>query len=110
MHKEAVESMQRAAVLNGPRDSAQLAYIYAVTGNPAEARRIVQRLADTESQRRLPAAAIAMAYAGLGDADEAFRWLDKAPCTAGLAVTAGFERIRSDPRFPGQLRRMGLLP
>ncbi|MGH7463289.1 MAG: tetratricopeptide repeat protein, partial [Longimicrobiales bacterium] len=110
MHTAAVESMQRAAELSGARDSAQLAYIYAATGNPAEARRIVQRLVDTESQRDLPAPAMAMAYAGLGDADEAFRWLDKTPCASGLAVTAGFESIRSDPRFDVLLRRIGLLP
>jgi hypothetical protein len=54
-----------------------------------------------------------MAYSGLGDADEAFRWLARAYQQRGsfmtlLAVAAGFESIRSDPRFADLLRRMGL--
>jgi serine/threonine-protein kinase len=113
MHKEAIESMQRAAAIAGVRDSAQLAYIYAVSGQRAEARTIVQRLLDSGSQRYLPPFHIAMAYAGLGDADQAFRWLEEAflqhaSFMDGLAVAAGFDSIRSDPRFDDLLRRMRL--
>jgi hypothetical protein len=50
---------------------------------------------------------------GLGEADEAFRWLEaayeeRASFMDGLAVTTGFDAIRSDPRFAQLLRRMGL--
>ena len=112
-HLEAIASMQRAAELNGPRDSAQLAYIYGATGRPAEARLILRRLLDSAPRRYLPPFHIAMAYAGLGDADEAFRWLEtayeeRASFMDGLAVTMGFDAIRSDPRFDRLLRRMGL--
>lgn len=112
-HSEAIASMQRAAELSGPRDSAQLAYIYGATGRLAEARRILQHLLDSAPQRYLPPFHIAMAYAGVGDAEEAFRWLEtaydeRASFMDGLAVTTGFDAIRSDPRFGQLLRRMGL--
>ena len=112
-HAEAIASMQRAAELSGPRDSAQLAYMYGATGRPAEARLILQRLLDSAPDRYLPPFHIAMAYAGLGDADEAFRWLEtayeeRASFMDGLAVTMGFDSIRSDPRFDRLLGRMGL--
>jgi hypothetical protein len=107
MNDSAIAAMRRAAELNG-RDSSQLAYIYAATGERAEARRIMQRLVNTESQRRLPANGMAMAYAALGDFDEAFRRLDTGGCVLGLGVTAGFKSLRSDPRFADLLRRKGL--
>jgi tetratricopeptide (TPR) repeat protein len=113
MHAEAIASMRRAAELSGPRDSAQLAYVYATAGDRAEAQRVLQRLLDSAPERYLPPFHIAMAYAGLGDADAAFRWLDdaleqRASFMDGIAVAAGFERIRSDPRFTRLLRRMDL--
>ena len=112
MHHEAVASMQRAAALSGPRDSAQLAYIYAATGDHAEARRILGRLGGRSCLDPL-GFHMAMAYAGLGDANESFRWLERAYEQHGsfmnlLAVTTGFESVRSDPRFADLLRRMGL--
>ena len=110
-HAEAIAAMRRAAELSGPRDSAQLAYIYGATGRPAEARLILRRLLDSAARRYLPPFHIAMAYAGLGEPDEAFRWLEAALAERGsfmnlLAVAAGFESLRPDPRFPDLLRRM----
>jgi hypothetical protein len=72
-----------------------------------------RRLREGLPERYLPPFHIAMAYAGLGNADAAFRWLDaaleqRASFMDGIAVAAGFERIRSDPRFTRLLRRMDL--
>jgi tetratricopeptide (TPR) repeat protein len=113
MRREAIASMRRAAALSGLRDSAQLAYIYAAAGDRAEARRVLGRL--EKSGRRLEPFGfhLAMGYAGLGDADETFRWLEAAYAAHGgfmnlLAVTTGFDSVRSDPRFADLLRRMGL--
>jgi serine/threonine-protein kinase len=113
MYREAIASLERAAALSGPRDSAQLAYMYGVTGDTAQGRAVLQRLIGTQSQRYLPPFHIAMAYAGLGDADAAFRWLElgyqqRGSFMEGLAVTAGFDAIRSDPRFDDLLHRMEL--
>jgi tetratricopeptide (TPR) repeat protein len=115
MNAEAIDSMQRAAALSGPRDLAQLAYVFAVTGDTGEARRILSGLLANESRPAVLGFHLAMAYAGLGDADEAFRWLEAAFDERGsfmnlLGVSAGFESVRADRRYEDLLRRMGLRP
>ncbi|MEO5825433.1 MAG: protein kinase [Gemmatimonadales bacterium] len=110
---EAVASMQRAAASSGPRDSAQLAYIYAATGDAAEARRVLARVLMDETRVEPLGFHIGMAYAGLGETDDAFRWLEAGYRERGgfmnlLAVSSGFDAVRSDPRFADLLRRMGL--
>jgi Tfp pilus assembly protein PilF len=104
---QAIADMRRAAELNG-RDSAQLAFIYGATNHRAEARRILRRPVKTESQRQLPVAGTAMAYAALGDVDEAFRILETNTCEPALGVSVGYKSLRSDPRFADLLRRKGL--
>ena len=116
MHQEAIVSMRRAAALGGARDSAQLAYIYAATGDHAEARRLLGVLlggGGGSPDLGLLGFHFALAYAGLGETEEAFRWLNTAYEERGgfmnlLAVTTGFESVRADPRFADLLRRMGL--
>jgi serine/threonine-protein kinase len=115
MDSAAIASFKRAAELSGARDSAQLAYGYAATGQPAEARRILDRLLSTASQRYVPPFHVAVAWAGLGETDEAFRWLQTAyeqhaSFMDGVAVHPGLESIRSDPRFDQLLRSMRLRP
>ena len=53
------------------------------------------------------------AYAGLGDNDQAFAWLEKAyqeryDRMVWLNVDALLEPLRSDPRFKDLVRRVGL--
>jgi len=58
---------------------------------------------------------IAEVYAVLGNADEAFEWLDRAidrrdGSLANLTVSPFFDNIRDDPRFRDVLERVGLKP
>jgi Tfp pilus assembly protein PilF len=106
MKDSAIAAMRQAAAYDR-RDSAQLAYIYARAGNRAEALRIVQHFS-AESQHPLPEPGMAMAFAALGDINEAFRRLERTPCEVGLRVSAGYESLRSDPRFDDLVRRKGL--
>jgi TolB-like protein/DNA-binding winged helix-turn-helix (wHTH) protein/tetratricopeptide (TPR) repeat protein len=60
-----------------------------------------------------PAYAIASMYAELGDKDQAFRWLDTAYqerdlYLLGLKTDFLLDPIRSDPRFAGLVRKVGL--
>jgi hypothetical protein len=107
MKDSAIVAMRHAAEQN-PRETAQLAYVYAQAGEREEARRIVQRLVNAESQRQVPAPGLAIAFAAIGDVDEAFRRLELAPCITGLRVSAAFGSLRSDPRFADLVRRKGL--
>jgi len=56
---------------------------------------------------------LAAVYAGLGDKDQAFVWLEKDfQAHSGLLVRirwlSPFESLRSDPRYADLRRRMGL--
>ena len=108
---EAIDAFRRAAALNGVRDSAHLAYAYAVAGERAEAKRLIESLVASNGSRYVPPFHIALAYAGLGDKDAAFSWLERAyeeraSFMDGLNVTPGFDILRSDPRFAALLKRM----
>jgi len=53
------------------------------------------------------------AYIGMGDRDQAFGWLEKAYSQRGnvmttLQVDPLYDPLRSDPRFPELLHRVGL--
>jgi hypothetical protein len=54
-----------------------------------------------------------MAFAGLGDVDAAFGWLERgyderASFMDGVKVTPAFDILRADPRWERLLSRMGL--
>jgi len=56
---------------------------------------------------------IAIDYAAIGDSDQATAWLEKAlrghdPKTPLISVEPIFDNIRTDARFAGLLRQMGL--
>jgi serine/threonine-protein kinase len=111
MNDKAIEAFRRAAALSGVRDSAHLAYAYAVTGHRADGQRLIETLVSSERNRYLPPFHIALAYAGLGDNDAAIRWLERGYAEHGsfmdgLNVTRGFDVLRSDPRFVALLKRM----
>jgi tetratricopeptide (TPR) repeat protein len=101
----------RAAAVGGASDSAQLAYAYGATGHRMEALTLLSALLLSAERRYLPPFGVAMAYAGLGDADAAFRWLERAveeraAFMDGLAVAPGFASLHGDPRWSQLLRRV----
>ena len=113
MPAEAVAAMRRAAELSGPRDTAQLAYVLAVTGQHEEARTMVAELMETATHPNSQAFHMAMAYAGLGERDEAFRWLEhgyteRASFMDGVRITPAFDSLHTDPRWRHLLQRMRL--
>ena len=112
---EALAAFRRAAALSGIRDSAHLAYALAVTGERAAAQGVLDELLASSGRRYLPPFGIAVAYVGLGDADAAFRWLDRAveersPFVSGVKSLPAVDSLRADPRWGPLLRRVGLTP
>jgi len=64
-------------------------------------------------QRYVEAYSFAIVYAGLGEKDAAFQWLeqsyqDRANDLGGLKIDALVDNLRSDPRFADLVRRVGL--
>ena len=111
----ALAAFRRAAALNGGRDSAQIAYGLGVTGQRADAARLLRAFVAAPRGRYLPPVPVAKAYAALGDADAAFRWLDRGVAERAaqmqtLAVTPGFDPLHADPRWAPLLRRMRIQP
>lgn len=111
VHDDAIAAFRQAAAMSGPRDSAQLAYAYAVAGRRAEAERVIRRVLDAKESRYLSPYHLAIAYAGLGSDEETFRWLDRAfderaLFAAGMQVEPGFLRLHADPRWIHLRRRV----
>jgi TolB-like protein/Tfp pilus assembly protein PilF len=116
----AVEELRRSVELQGrggyAQDVATLAYAQARAGDERGARRLLRDLTDRARREYIHPSALAIAHTGLGDADEAFRWLDRAiqGHDARLAETVLFapllDPLRADPRFSRVRVRMGLPP
>jgi len=92
---------------------AQLAHAQAVSGNTAEALRIVEELNRLPKQKYVPPEEIAAIYVALGENETAFRWLQTAYDThsaslINLNVDPRFDTLRADPRFSELVRRIGL--
>ena len=115
MYKEAIAEFQQAAKLSGsPLMMSLLAHAYAVSGNRAEAERLLIELGQ-QKQRYVSPYTVATIYAGLGGKDQAFKWLDKAfeerdIWLMNLRVDPLFKSLRSDHRFSELLGRIGLVP
>jgi eukaryotic-like serine/threonine-protein kinase len=113
-HAGAVTALEKAMEVDAnPESVAQLSHAYATAGRRADAERMLARLMQMKAQRFVPAGDVAYAYAGLGEKDKAFQQLDSALVDHSeiltlVRVDPGFDPLRSDPRFDGVLRRVGL--
>jgi len=115
MYQEAIANCQRAVTLSGndPSRSAGLGRAYALAGKKTDALRIVDELREVSRRAYLPPYLLAIVHAALGEREQAFSWLDKAyeerqAYLVWLNVDPAVDPLRSDPRFPVLLRRVGL--
>jgi TolB-like protein/cytochrome c-type biogenesis protein CcmH/NrfG len=113
--KEAITEFQTAIKLSGgnARLVAELGYAYAVSQDRARARGVLSDLKNLSKEKYVPPYSIAIIYAGLGERDQAFQWLEKSyEERSGRMVELGvdpmLDSLRSDPRFQDLLRRVGL--
>jgi tetratricopeptide (TPR) repeat protein len=117
MFTEAIAEFELAARLSGSNviSSAALGHAYAVSGRTNEARVILKDLINRSKKSYVDPEPIAEIYLGLGEKDEALRWLEGS-CSAHVPRFAWlakreplFDSIRSDPHFQQLLKRMRLV-
>jgi serine/threonine-protein kinase len=115
-HDEAIAEFQKTVEVTGGVSNAlgALGYGYATGGRRPQALAIVRELEDKHARREAHGAMIAMIYAGLGEKDQAFAWLEKGFQDGGstmvniITLFPFLDTLRSDPRYADLLRRMGL--
>lgn len=116
-YSEAIAEPQKAVELSGRERCPlrDLGYGYAISGKRAEAQAVIKELFGKYEKGQAIGQDLAAVYAGLGDKDQAFAWLEKDFQTrSGLLGwtrwTPAFESLRSDPRDADLLQRMGFQP
>jgi eukaryotic-like serine/threonine-protein kinase len=114
--EEALAELRKADQLEGRLlTKAALGYGYAVSGQKEKALAALSELRRGSPDRAVPAFYVALLYTGLGQKDAAFKWLrqayqERAYRMIYLKVDPAFASLRSDPRFSGLLRDIGLTP
>lgn len=114
---EALAELNQARRLNDiPQVLASIGYAYAVSGRRAEAQKVIAELQESAGRKYVSPYDLATIYAGLGEKEQAFAWLEKAYedrsgwLALWLKVDPKFDVLHSDPRFHDLLRRVGLAP
>ena len=90
-----------------------LGWIYASSGRRTEVLTVARQFKDFSAHAYVDFYYLASIYAGMGDKDEAFHWLEKAfeehsANMPYLGVDLFWDKIRPDPRYTALVRRVGM--
>jgi tetratricopeptide (TPR) repeat protein len=113
MWPEAIAEMQRDSVNGGLNSQALLGYLLGRAGRTTEARRMLEAMLDRSRKTNGSAFNVGLVYAGLGEKDQAFSWLNKALAERSIfleympTVLSG---LAGDPRLGSFRARLGLEP
>jgi tetratricopeptide (TPR) repeat protein len=113
---EAIAEFQRALELDNDQTEiwSGLGHAYALSGNRAEAQQVLDHLKELSAHSYLAPYNVAVIYAGLGEKDQAFTWLNRAYAERSyllalyLTTDARLDSLHSDPRFAALRQRIGL--
>jgi len=115
MYAEAIAELNKAAPSGGyvSRVISLLGYNYALWGKRDEAVKRLDELKELSKRRRVPAYDMAIIYTGLGEKDQAFKWLRQAcedhhGMVVYLKFDTLFKSLHTDPRFAELLKYLGL--
>jgi DNA-binding winged helix-turn-helix (wHTH) protein/TolB-like protein/cytochrome c-type biogenesis protein CcmH/NrfG len=116
MYAEAIAEFQTGVKLSGsPLMLALLGHAYAVSGKTAEAKQVLNDLQQLQGERYVSPYTVAAIHAGLGDQEQAFKWLQTAVeerdiWLMNLKVDPVFAKLRSQRQFTDILARIRLRP
>lgn len=92
---------------------ASLAYVYGVSGRKEDAMTYIELLHEKSGEDYVAPYWMAVAYAGVGNIEEEFRWLEKAYQEKDgnlifLRAHPIFDQLHGDPRFAALVKKIGL--
>jgi tetratricopeptide (TPR) repeat protein len=113
---EAIDAFERAVAIS--RDAISLGYLGSAlgqAGRTGEAEALLRELLERSAREYVSPKGFITLYAGLGDIDRAFEWVEEAfqrrdSTVLFLDVVPVFDPLRGDARFPKILQRVGLPP
>jgi serine/threonine-protein kinase len=114
-YTDAIETFQRGIKLEGNIELwSGLGHAYAASGHRAEAQKVLEHLNEMSANTYIAPYNVAVIYAGLGDRDKAFEWLNRAYDARSyllavyLNTDARLDNLHEDPRFGVLRSRIGL--
>ena len=114
-YEQALKACRKAAEFSGEvTEVTSLAgYTFAVSGQRQQAEQALQALRVTSETRYVPPYNFALLYQGLGNSDEALKWLEKAyeqrdVHMVFLSVDSKWDALRNNPHFIGLTKRLNL--
>jgi tetratricopeptide (TPR) repeat protein len=118
MAEEAIVYVDSAMSFSGAENNHMMigtvGWCYAKSGRPDKAINCLERLSEFTEYRTFDPIDVAMIYAGLGDKEKTFTWLNKAYADrSGLTIylktmsKSFFENVSNDPRYTELLRKIG---
>jgi tetratricopeptide (TPR) repeat protein len=111
MWDQAIAALRPQAETGDPLTIAFLGHVLARAGQREEATRVLEDVLARQKRTGVGAFEVAIVYAGLGELDEAFAWLDRSVDDYSLKVqimAPTFDTLHRDPRFERLSRRLGL--
>jgi TolB-like protein/Tfp pilus assembly protein PilF len=108
---QANKTIASQKTIEDPTLLAWLGWVYAVSRRQEISQKFVKNLLDLRERRYVDAYYVAIIYAGLGEKDKAFEWLNKgyeerACRMIWLKTDPVLNNLRSDPRYHELLKRM----
>ena len=111
MYEEAFAEFRKDNPIIGPFGLGHLGNTYARAGRAREARECLRKMKERWKEDHVGVYDVVLIYAGLGEKDQAFEWLERAYEEGDqgllfLKIDPPLDPLRSDPRFQDLLRRM----
>jgi len=115
MLEEATKEIEKAVALSSRRTLSlgTLGHVYSTAGKSQKANKVLTELTKRATKKYVSAYDVALVFAGLGDSDQTFEFLERAYDEHNgwlnfLNVEPRFDDLRSDRRFADLVKKVGL--